>query len=151
MRVSLHCNNVLDRTLFTFTLVGVWLHFFSVPLRFFQCVSMFLAIPENPANQFHFAFWFFNGSRRRTEASAGGHEATHVHSSYYLLPDIFQPVSHLTAFAQLWQLMCGDVDSHDLTRLVPLFAERHLQALTRLNLHLFLPTPIRCNRRKLWP
>lgn len=55
--------------------------------------------------------------------------------------------------SHIWQCShsCGDVDSHDLTRLIRLFAGRHLQALTRLNLRLFLPTPIRRNRRKLGP
>lgn len=54
-------------------------------------------------------------------------------------------------FIQLWQLICGDVDSHDLTRPVQMLAEWHPQALRHLNLHWFFPTAIKCNHDKPGP
>lgn len=96
-------------------------------------------------------FAFSTEAGEKTTGSAGEHEATLVKSR---LPIAIHFSARLTSdrpSAQLWQLICGDVDSHDLTRLVRLFAERHLRALTRLNLHLLPPTPITRNRQKLGP
>lgn len=123
--------------------------FFCCFLCTFVLLFIVLPIHDNPANQFHVAFLLSQQAKRR-RGSAGEHEATHVKSRLPVAVHFSACLTSDRPSAQLWQLICGDVDSHDLTRLVRLFAERHLRALTRLNLHLN-PTPIRRNRQKLGP
>lgn len=96
--------------------------------------------------QINFKLPFF--LKQKQAGDGAEHEATHVRSGYSLSPDCLSLI--LTVFVQPWQLICGDVDSHDLTRLVPMLAERRLQTPTRLKLHSFLPIRRKPSESGIW-